>query len=637
MQFLLFLFIFKFSCCVSFADHGLSPRVALNPGNALNSAVTLNLRDPLNSKDQKTWHRLLHYKKTLKGYKSSVLSEKFFYHKKGRFRPDLELEKSLSVFTSSNVENPNAHPMCLFPARFAFLKKNYPLKFKNTPQLKCERYDKWVDEQSVTSISLLFASGYLSNPASYYGHTLIRLNSKSVNSLLLKSVNFGAQVPPKEGPVTYMLKGLFGGYSASFSDATSNRHNTIYGETEFRDMFSYELDFNDDQKKKFVRHLWEILGFNFQYFFLKQNCAYRMIELIEVAFDKDLLNKNVLHRLKPWMLPVEAFYAISKEQKRFSKINFIPSLQTRFYERYSSLSSKQKSAFKEKLFKKTTDNTSFLELDSTDKATVIKTALDFTKYKGKNKFIGTKRREILIENFKHTEKPKKLEFNMDKNIHDSQKPSLLSLIYLYNSKFKNAGSLRLRFAYYDFLGEPLAFKSGSSLTMFDLKFKYFIDMPINENNFFVSDFDLVYMDNLNALKFNLKYDPQWSWSYRLGLDQYSLSCLDCSQAFFSLGFGKAFEFKSLKLYSDLQVRLQSNTHSSGYVAQDVRVGLIYFPSLFFRLNIETKYRRYYQNTELSRWLTSIETRTRLSRNIELSAKFEKNQSVESSLGLQFYW
>ena len=173
--------------------------------------------------------------------------------------------------------------------------------------------------------------------------------------------------------------------------------------------------------------------------------------------------------------------------------------------------------------------------------------------------------------------------------------------------------------------------------MFDLNFKYFIDTPVNKNKFFVSDFDLVYMDNLNAQKFNLKYDPQWSWSYRLGLDQYSFSCLDCSQFFFSLGLGKAFEFKKFKLYSDLQLRFQSNTHSSGYLAQDLRLGLIYFPNLLFRLNIETRYRFYSQNKDLSRWLTSVETRTRLSRNIELSAKFKNNQSFESSLGLQFYW
>ncbi len=619
MRFLLLLFIFKISCCQCFAR------------------VELKQIDALSSKDKKTWYRLLHYKKTLKGYKSLVFSEKFFFHEKGRSHPDLELEESLSVFTSSNVENPNAHPICLFPARFSFLKKNYPLRFKNTHKLKCERYNKWVDEQSVTSVSLLFASGYLSNPASYYGHTLIRLNSEGSNSLLLKSINFGAQVPSKVGPITYMFKGLFGGYKANFSDATSNRHNTIYGETEFRDMFSYELNFNEDQRKIFIRHLWEILGFNFQYFFLKQNCAYRMIELIEVAFDRDLLSPNLLNRLKPWMLPIEAFYAISKDQKSFSKINFIPSLQTRFYERYSSLSLKQKSTLQEKLFDRDKNNTSFLELNNKDKATVIKTALDFTKYKAKNKFLLNKRREILIESFQYPEKPHELEFNINKNIHDSQKPSLLSFSYLHNSKFKSAGSLRLRFAYYDFLGEPLAFKSGSSLTMFDLNFKYFIDTPVNKNKFFVSDFDLVYMDNLNAQKFNLKYDPQWSWSYRLGLDQYSFSCLDCSQFFFSSGLGKAFEFKKFKLYSDLQLRFQSNTHSSGYLAQDLRLGLIYFPNLLFRLNIETRYRFYSQNKDLSRWLTSVETRTRLSRNIELSAKFKNNQSFESSLGLQFYW
>src|SRR3989344_2742899 len=147
------------------------------------------LNDQLNIHSEKYWHELIHYEKSLwssSGYESSIQNPEFFLSENGKYDPKAEL--------------------------IATLKKN------EEDLSKCFGYQKWAIESKVNSISLVFATGYLGNPASYFGHPLLKLNKGLVNGKLLDiTLNFGAITPAEENPVVYVLKGLFGGYQASFS------------------------------------------------------------------------------------------------------------------------------------------------------------------------------------------------------------------------------------------------------------------------------------------------------------------------------------------------------------------------------------------------------------------------------------
>ena len=69
------------------------------------------------------------------------------------------------------------------------------------------------------SVTLVFASYFLNNPSSMYGHTFLRLNRKGDNHhqpLLDYTVNFAAY-PTTYNPILYVIDGLSSGYAGLFS------------------------------------------------------------------------------------------------------------------------------------------------------------------------------------------------------------------------------------------------------------------------------------------------------------------------------------------------------------------------------------------------------------------------------------
>jgi len=115
------------------------------------------------------------------------------------------------------------HAACRFPARRQWLETRIPAlrtELKNTlGGLRCPAFTEWGDSQETESISLMFANGYLGNPASYYGHLFLKFNSKKSGQsyLLDKTENFGALDVKGDNPVQYIVKALVGGYDGGFS------------------------------------------------------------------------------------------------------------------------------------------------------------------------------------------------------------------------------------------------------------------------------------------------------------------------------------------------------------------------------------------------------------------------------------
>jgi len=70
--------------------------------------------------------------------------------------------------------DPDDHPQCRFPARRQWLAER--LGGHSFPFQPCPKYERWTRSAAVESVSIVFATGYLGNPASYYGHTLLKFN-----------------------------------------------------------------------------------------------------------------------------------------------------------------------------------------------------------------------------------------------------------------------------------------------------------------------------------------------------------------------------------------------------------------------------------------------------------------------------
>ena len=296
-----------------------------------------------------TWLKLLHYNR--KSMKSEIHDDEFFLSSQGHTDPKAELMATIRAYTMPWPDITDKHPRCQFPARYFWLSQHitFPNYTYRLPQ--CTRLEKWAIFDEKKTISVILVSGYLGNPASTFGHVLLKLNNTAYEDpvdLLNLSINYGAVIPEHEFVWRYVIRGLLGGYQATYSDRYFYSHDLTYSRTEFRDMWEYELRLSDEECTLLILHLWEILGKNFTYFFLKENCAFRLAELIELVIPESFFDHVTL-----WYIPVEIFHRLNEiDTKRrqtgqpelIKSIRFIPSSQRKLYHQFAKLSQKEQHA-----------------------------------------------------------------------------------------------------------------------------------------------------------------------------------------------------------------------------------------------------------------------------------------------------
>jgi hypothetical protein len=218
------------------------------------------------------------------------------------------------------------HPHCRFAARYAWLAEqgviddpaavSGPLGPETAGRLpfdaRCQVLKDWLPWGQLEGASLLFVSGYLGNPASTFGHALLRFDTREgrqVQGQTDVAVNFGADVPEGENLPRYLWKGIFGGYAAAFSDQPFYANDLVYAHNEFRDLWVYRLALDPAALRLLALHVWEVLGEPYDYYFFDRNCALRLAELIELATGRDLIGPTA-----PWLwyAPVELFEALHR-------------------------------------------------------------------------------------------------------------------------------------------------------------------------------------------------------------------------------------------------------------------------------------------------------------------------------------
>ena len=207
---------------------------------------------------EKDWQHLIQYApRILKPFASEIKSEYSFFSKDGATNPQSELNATLTALfeTPLSIEA-DEHPRCKFIARYDFLNTHLVLP-EQLKSMSCPQFESWLDIDKIESVSLVFASGYFRNPASFFGHPILKFNQKSGSSsnLLDITLNNGAIVPPNENPVAYVIKGVFGGYKAAFSDTKFYQLNHSYVESDLRDLWHYELNLDKEQVKRLVYYL----------------------------------------------------------------------------------------------------------------------------------------------------------------------------------------------------------------------------------------------------------------------------------------------------------------------------------------------------------------------------------------------
>ncbi|NDY91919.1 Lnb N-terminal periplasmic domain-containing protein [Ideonella livida] len=262
--------------------------------------------------DSPAWRQLLHWDET--AGRSRIRSPGFFASPQGDQDPLAELQATLQLLDGPVPPGAGAPAACRWPARRLWLMEQGLLPSASSPlPAGCAALAAWARWDELTGVSLILVSGYLGNPASTFGHALLRLDTRSgarVGGRTDVSVNFGALIPPGEGALPYVVKGLSGGYVATFSDKPFYANDLVYAHTEFRDMWVYRLALDEGQRARLVLHLWELLGQAYDYYFLTQNCGWRLAEVVAWATGRPVADAPTA-----WYAPVELFHALHREDR----------------------------------------------------------------------------------------------------------------------------------------------------------------------------------------------------------------------------------------------------------------------------------------------------------------------------------
>ncbi len=284
------------------------------------------------------WQHLLFYKNG----KAEVISPDFYLtnpkpRSKRNFDPYAELIATIEQINNEGVA-------CKYPARYLWL--NHHLPELNVDLKNCSKLPDANQE-----ISLILVSSYLKNPASSFGHVLVKTNTPIDNAnntnsdvrelssedLLNNSYNFGARIPENENGAMYALKGLFGFYDAGFSETEFFKQDAVYSKNEQRDMWEYVLNLDAFETQLLNYHLYEAKSARFDYYFIKQNCGYRSGEILELISDI-----KTTERVGPWYAPDYVFDQLLEHDNGadslVSSVRYLPSEQTQLREKFVQLS-----------------------------------------------------------------------------------------------------------------------------------------------------------------------------------------------------------------------------------------------------------------------------------------------------------
>jgi Domain of unknown function (DUF4105) len=323
----------------------LAPALPVDAGESPENAYLVELINKgrlAKLASEREWHLLLHYRKNLFGGHTSEQDDLgFFMSPDGKTDPQAELDATLKQFFSDELVGRSKQPaQCAFIARYTWLKQRLAFDETRLPPMACERFDRWYADFEAQSITLIFPSAFLNNPASMFGHTLLRVDQKGQTEqtrILAYTINYAADVPPDAG-MAYPIRGIFGGYRGYFSTIPYYLKVQEYRDIENRDIWEYRLNFSEDQVRRFLMHAWELGNASFDYFFFKENCSYHLLALLDYADPTLHLTDEFLF----WTVPADTVRLIASKPGLVSNIAYRPSRSNVIRRKRESLPSEER-------------------------------------------------------------------------------------------------------------------------------------------------------------------------------------------------------------------------------------------------------------------------------------------------------
>ncbi len=445
-------------------------------------ANAVNQTDSLNELSHHSyWRQLLHINPRAWGLlsdASDIKDPNFFLGDPATTSAYEELKRLATAIQSGQ------HSVyCRFPARTQWISAQLSLQHPDQLLRPCTKYLAWKNKVNAYSASLVFAASYLNSPSSMYGHTFLRFDPKNVETgskWLSFAVNFAAQTTAEDNSVFYAYKGIAGGYPGYFSLLPYYEKLNEYNKLENRDIWEYQLNFSASEIDRLIAHLWELDKMAFPYYFLDENCSYRIVELFDIARPGQRLSQQ----FKGAVIPIDTV-KVAEQAGIITRVDYRPSRSTEL-DNLQEQHSVQEQQFAKQIAEgeHPIDDLANHHLSGAKQYGIADMAYRYLRYqvnkKTRDPVIAKRSHQLLqqiskLSKFQATNKAPASTPSQPTHGHPTK---MLSLGLGHNNEDANHVDLQFRYSYHDLLDPLPGYLRGASLNMGDLSLRQYADQSI---------------------------------------------------------------------------------------------------------------------------------------------------------------
>jgi hypothetical protein len=540
------------------------------------------------------WLKLMYYHVPLlsaDALVSYVDDPKFFLAAEGKTQPEKELVATLQGLFNDSAQG-NEHPACRFPARRDWLLQRLDVDPSQLPAPACVDYESWRATVNATSLTLIFPSAYINSPSSMFGHTLFRFDPENVEEgtdWLSWSLSFGANIDASDNSIAFAYRGIFGGYTGIYTMMHYFRKIQEYNHLENRDIWEYDLDVSAAQVDVMLAHIWELKDTRFDYYFLDENCAFRLLELVELVRP----DVNLTGRFGMTAIPADTVRAFADEGL-VTAARFKPSATTEISSRIAELSNSEA-----QLARALSDDIGVLQsaayqsLAAERKAQVVQVAYSFLRYRQlkmvRDPALAQRSHQLLTELSR-----------LPADRHQVQVPQRPEEGHRTRMIGASAGvaqdqsfaQLDFRVTYHDLLDNPVGYPKGAHIAMGNTRVRL-----TEGDDLRLERFDFIDIVSLSAID---AFFVSPSWHVKTGYEQVNAGSSNAQDEhrrtgayYVKAGGGVAMDLAAnTKVYAFADARIENNSRYKTFItpATGLSAGVLgYLPFGNLQAGVESDY------------------------------------------------
>ncbi len=497
------------------------------------------------------WQNLLNYRRDFLFWKRSQADNPLFFLGKNPWSPREELVATLKTFFDSNWSLPspdgtqNEKAICVFPGRFLYLKRKLPQV--PWPQAACPRFENLRGILNARSVTYVFSSYYINNPSSAFGHSFLRLNraDNSRDGKRFELIDFGlgyAALPTTTNGVLYSFMGIAGFFKGRFETSPYYFKVREYSDFENRDLWEYDLNLTPDEVELLVAHAYELNAAGFDYLYFTENCAYRILAILDAVRP----SLHLVDQSKYAVIPGDTVKLVANAPGLTKERHYRPSSRAIFAARLETLTAELKKRLR--LFSQDEDGAKLVQNATPEEAQkLLDAAMDFIDFRYAEEVLKETghfplKKKILL---------KRSEVNLISPVLAVPTPLTQAPDQSHGSGRWSFGwqsdhgekglSLAHRFALHDLLDPAVGYSPDSEIEMLNLRFSW-----KQEGNHRFQAEDLTWVDIVSLIPWD-DFNRGLSWRLKFASERsYATQCqkASCLPLILDGGVGVSAEWSS---------------------------------------------------------------------------------------------